>query len=191
MGSRGQFWSTGRQFYFLVPIPSPPMSSPKDTLGLGFGLRKNGTVRRRNPKLEAAVLEAKLGCGGEREEGRGSPEDPVCWHWPGLVYRRSSRKVLARKPCLLLSRTQHTGTWAPSGSTGSKHRETSSGWATLPIQTTPATPRSPFCSAKYVTSGVSFNPPPPPTELVLSFPIFRGGPEAYTEGTWRGWDENP
>lgn len=60
------------------------MSSPKDALGLGFGLRKNGTVRLRNPKLEAAaVLEAKLGCGGEREEGRwggGSPEDPACWH---------------------------------------------------------------------------------------------------------------
>lgn len=146
MGSHGQFWSMGKRLYFLVPIPSPPMSSPKDTL------RKNGTVRLRNPKLEAAVLEAKLGCRGEGcgrvrrgggKEGR-SPEDSVCWHWPGLVYRRSFRKVLARKPCLLLSRTPHTGTSAQSGSTGSKHRETSSGRAVLSIHTTPAIPGEPF-----------------------------------------------
>lgn len=165
------------------------MSSPKDTLAWVWA-QEEWYNETQKPKLEAAVLEDKLGCRGEREEG-GFPEDPVCWHWPGLVYRRSFQKVLARKPCLLLLRTQHSGTSAQSGSTESKHRETLSGWATLPIQANQPLLRSPICNAKYFTSGISFNPPPHPTELVLSFPIFRGDQEAYTEGKQWGWDENP
>lgn len=60
-GSHGYFWGMGKQFCVLVPIPPPPMSHPKVTPRLGFGFRKNGTVRLYNPKPEAAVLEAQLG----------------------------------------------------------------------------------------------------------------------------------
>lgn len=35
----------GQAVLFFVPIPSPPMSNPKDTLAIEFGLRKNSKVK--------------------------------------------------------------------------------------------------------------------------------------------------
>lgn len=175
--SNGQPWVVlehEQAILLLSAYSISPIFDSKDTPRIGFGLR-------RMVQWDSTAWNLKLQ--SRRLSWEGSPEDSVCWHWPGLVYRKSLRKVLSRKPCLLLSRTRHIGTSAQSGSTGSKHRETSLGQA----HAASTNHISHQCGALSVVLSTlhvlsQFNHPNHPTILVLSFPIFRWGPELTQKG---------
>lgn len=62
--SKGQPWLVlehGHAILFLSAYSISPISNSKDTLGIGFGLRKNGPVRFYNLKSKTTILKAKLG----------------------------------------------------------------------------------------------------------------------------------
>lgn len=152
----------GRQFCFLVPIPSPPKSSPKDTLGIRFGLQTNDTVRVYGLKVNTAVLEAKLG-GGSRghtagtdlvwfiaeASKRSSPESRVSYS-PGL-------NALGHQPSLV----------ALGASKGRSHWD----GHTLPLQTTSAMEGEPLLHAQGITRVSSLNPPTHPQNWFCHSPF--------------------